>query len=51
LTIKELEDRIRVRAYEIYEERGREDGQALNDWLVAKAEVLGVSKNPNPRAS
>jgi hypothetical protein len=42
LTVTELEHRIRVRAYEIYEERRRQEGHALNDWLEAKAEVLGV---------
>jgi Protein of unknown function (DUF2934) len=38
----ELESRIRNRAYELYEERGKSDGYALDDWLEAKAEVLGV---------
>lgn len=42
LGVTELEDRIRARAYEIYEERSREEGRALDDWLDAKAEVLGV---------
>ena len=46
LSLPELEDRIRFRAYEIYEERGTSDGHALDDWLEAKAEVLGVVKNP-----
>jgi Protein of unknown function (DUF2934) len=40
----ELEDRVRERAYQLYEKRGRAHGQALNDWLEAKAEVLGVTK-------
>jgi hypothetical protein len=30
---------IARRAYEIYEERGRCDGEDLNDWLRAEAEV------------
>jgi Protein of unknown function (DUF2934) len=38
----ELECRIRNRAYALYEERGKGDGYALDDWLEAKAEVLGV---------
>jgi hypothetical protein len=38
----ELQDRIRNRAYDLYEKRGANDGQALDDWLQAKAEVLGV---------
>jgi Protein of unknown function (DUF2934) len=34
-----LEDRIRVRAYEIYLSRGREDGAHESDWFAAEAEV------------
>ncbi len=34
-----LEDNIRRRAYELYEERGRGDGHDLDDWLRAEAEV------------
>jgi len=37
----ELEERIRVRAYELYERRGKQDGHALNDWLQAEAELTG----------
>lgn len=36
-----LEERIRVRAYELYEQRGRRDGHALDDWLQAEAELVG----------
>ncbi|MBO0726150.1 MAG: DUF2934 domain-containing protein [Blastocatellia bacterium] len=35
----DLHDRIGRRAYEIYEERGRGDGEDLSDWLRAEAEV------------
>jgi hypothetical protein len=35
----ELEERIRVRAYELYEQRGKVDGHALDDWLQAEAEL------------
>ena len=35
------EDFIRVRAYQLYEERGCEHGHDLEDWLRAEAEVLG----------
>jgi hypothetical protein len=42
LSFRQIEEQIRARAYEIYEERGRGDGHALDDWLEAKAEVLGV---------
>ena len=34
-----LEDEIRRRAYELYEQRGREDGHELEDWLRAEEEV------------
>lgn len=33
------EEEIRSRAYEIYVDRGRGDGRALEDWLQAKAEL------------
>jgi hypothetical protein len=36
---RELEDQIRVRAFELYEGRGREDGHALEDWFRAKEEI------------
>jgi hypothetical protein len=38
-----LEEEIRRRAYELYEERGREDGRDLDDWLRAEAEVTGTA--------
>ena len=44
LTYAEIEQRIRLRAYQLYEQRGRADGHALDDWLEAKAEVLGVAR-------
>jgi hypothetical protein len=36
---QELEDQIRLRAYELYEERGKEDGHELEDWLRAEEEI------------
>jgi hypothetical protein len=38
-----LEEEIRRRAYEIYEERGRQDGRDVEDWLRAEAEIRGTS--------
>ena len=35
----ELEYEIRLRAQELYEERGREDGHELEDWLRAEEEI------------
>ena len=36
---QELEYQIRRRAYELYEERGREDGHEKEDWLRAEEEI------------
>lgn len=36
-----LDDAIRIRAYELYEARGREPGHAEEDWLRAEAEIRG----------
>jgi hypothetical protein len=36
----ELAAEIRRRAYRLYEERGRADGHAPEDWAQAEAEVL-----------
>lgn len=38
------EERIRRRAYQLYEQRGRTDGFALDDWLQAEREILRVQK-------
>jgi len=35
----DLQEQIRRRAYELYEQRGRYDGHELDDWLQAKSEV------------
>ena len=37
----EVEEQIRQRAYQLYEERGRLDGNAMQDWLTAEEEVTG----------
>ena len=34
-----LHDRIRERAYELYESRGRENGTEEQDWLRAEQEI------------
>jgi hypothetical protein len=34
-----VEEQIRCRAYQLYEQRSREDGHDLEDWLRAKAEI------------
>ncbi len=35
-----LEEEIRRRAYELYQERGCEHGHDLDDWLQAEAEII-----------
>lgn len=35
-----IETEIRLRAYELYEERGRQDGMENEDWMRAEAEIL-----------
>ena len=35
--------RIAKRAYELYEQRGRQEGQAVEDWLKAEQQLVGVS--------
>jgi len=34
-----IQEQIRRRAHELYEQRGREDGHELDDWLQAESEV------------
>jgi Protein of unknown function (DUF2934) len=40
-TETKLQNQIRRRAYELYEERGRDDGHALEDWLQAEIDITG----------
>jgi hypothetical protein len=44
-----LEEEIRRRAYELYEEGGREDGRDLDDWLCAEAKI--TAKNAKTAAA
>ncbi len=38
----ELQEQIRSRAYELYEQRNRTEGYDLDDWLQAEAELIGT---------
>ncbi|HEY7097004.1 MAG TPA: DUF2934 domain-containing protein [Terriglobales bacterium] len=38
-----LEEQIRMRAFELYVERGGGDGSELEDWLRAEAEITNAS--------
>ncbi|HMH05636.1 MAG TPA: DUF2934 domain-containing protein [Terriglobales bacterium] len=40
----ELELQIRLRAYELYEARGKEDGHDRDDWLRAEEEIKKKKK-------
>ncbi len=43
LMVQLVERKVRSRAKQIYETRGQEDGQAMQDWFQAESEVLGNS--------
>jgi hypothetical protein len=43
LMIDMLERKIRLRARQLYEQRGQEEGQALADWVQAEREILKSS--------
>ena len=46
-----LREEIRHRAQELYEQRGRVDGYAWNDWFQAETEILGRQKQRNVKAA
>ena len=45
----ELQDQIRRRAYELYEQRGSNDGHEVSDWLQAESEVAQKKVANAPR--
>ena len=47
----DIEERIRQRAFELHEQRGRVDGFALDDWLQAETEILGAQKQRKVKAA
>jgi hypothetical protein len=46
-----LEKEIQMRAYELYEQRGKQDGFAIQDWLRAEAEVMDRLSSSLPGSS
>jgi len=40
LMVRMVERKVRERAQQLYDERGQEDGRALQDWFQAESEVL-----------
>jgi DUF2934 family protein len=47
----DIKESIRRRAYELYEQRGRVEGFALDDWLQAEREILGAQKQRKVKAA
>ena len=43
-----LETRIRARAYELFEQRGAQEGQDLDDWFQAEREILASQSATTP---
>jgi H+-transporting ATPase len=52
-TTSDLTPQIATRAYELYEERGRRDGQSVQDWEKAEREIrkAGVKAEPEAKAA
>lgn len=46
-----LREEIRHRAHELYEQRGRVDGLAWDDWFQAETEILGSQRQRNVKAA
>lgn len=46
LRSEELQERIRERAYELFEARGAVPGHDLEDWVMAESEILVKRKVP-----
>ena len=46
-----IENRIRNRAYQLYEQRGSVDGFAWDDWFQAEAEVLTGQRRPEVKSA
>jgi len=42
---EDLTERIRLRAYDLYEARGKQDGHELDDWLLAESEAMEEIKH------
>ena len=43
LMVQLVERKVRSRARQLYETRGQQEGQELQDWFQAESEVLGNS--------
>ena len=38
---QDVQEQIRMRAFELYEQRGKQEGFDLEDWLQAEEEITG----------
>jgi hypothetical protein len=47
----ELQEQIRRRAYELYEQRGSNDGHEVSDWLQAESELAPKEEANTPRTN
>jgi len=45
VSTEELRRKIAQRAYEYYEQRGRQEGFAIQDWLQAEQELTSVAED------
>ncbi len=48
-TITMSQEQIKNRAYELYLQRGRAEGHALEDWLAAEKELKALQKEWDER--
>lgn len=46
--VSNLEEKIRLRAYELYQQRGGEHGRDFDDWLQAESDILQQKLGPTP---
>jgi hypothetical protein len=42
-TTEEIRNLIRQRAYELFEQRGKQEGRDFDDWIAAESEVVKKS--------
>jgi len=47
VSMEDVQQKIRQRAYELYELRGRADGRDFDDWIEAELEVIGKASIPS----
>jgi hypothetical protein len=46
--VEDVEEKIRIRAYLLFEKRGGEHGHDLEDWLQAEADILRSTLSAPP---